>query len=151
MVFYRYWLQWIKATHNRCLTLRAAFLSLLHGFSVNEAFRVACQLRSWFVLYAPGRKNKKLRDIKAHPNDIVNAKSHAREKASARKVKIPLKCQKNVFPTKFSVCRGLNVCVFKMKIRNDYSYHHSEPCCLGRGHNDFLRIWARYFWYAYST
>ena len=58
----------------------ASRVSLLHGFSVNEVFRVACQLRSWFVLYAPGRKNKKLRDIKARANDIVNAKSHAREK-----------------------------------------------------------------------
>ena len=43
----------------------ASRVSLLHGFSVNEVFRFACQLRSWFVLYAPGRQNKKLRDIKA--------------------------------------------------------------------------------------
>ena len=58
----------------------ASRVSLLHGFSVNEVFRFACQLRSWFVLYAPGHKNEKLRDIKARANDIVKAKSHGSEK-----------------------------------------------------------------------
>ena len=68
------------------------------AFNVNEVIRVACQSRSWFVLYAPretfspfsrGVNISTTRPRGAPPgnrqtsqaNDLVNAKGHAREKA----------------------------------------------------------------------
>ena len=58
-------------------------------FNVNEVVLVACQSRSWFVLYATGETfspffwgvNKSTtRQTTSHANDFVNAKGRAREK-----------------------------------------------------------------------
>ena len=50
------------------------------SFSVHEVVRVACQSRSWFVVFAPA--NKPATRLTSHANDLVNAKpkSHATEK-----------------------------------------------------------------------
>ena len=51
------------------------FLSCM-AFSVYEVVGVACQSRSWFVLYTPKPTTRLTTDA----NDFVNAKSHEREK-----------------------------------------------------------------------
>ena len=59
------------------------------AFNVNEVIRVACQSRSWFVLYAlretfspfPRGVNIATTRQTSQANDLVNAKGHAREKA----------------------------------------------------------------------
>ena len=54
------------------------------AFSVNKLIHVACQMRSWFVLYAPGEIQGVLGVNNyaqtSHANDFVNAKSHTGEK-----------------------------------------------------------------------
>ena len=64
------------------------FLSCM-TFNVNEVVPVACQSRSWFVLYATretfspffwGVKKSGTRHTTSHANDFVNAKGRAREK-----------------------------------------------------------------------
>ena len=57
-------------------------VSFLMAFSVNEVACVACQSRSWFVLFAQEKRggNKTTTRQTSHANDFVNAKGHAREK-----------------------------------------------------------------------
>ena len=59
------------------------------AFNVNEVVRVACQSRSWFVLYTPRETfspfsrgvNISTTRQTSQAKDLVNAKGHAREKA----------------------------------------------------------------------
>ena len=65
-----------------------SFVSCM-AFNVNEVVCVACQSRSWFVLYAPWETfspfsrgvNISTTRQTSQAKDLVNAKGHAREKA----------------------------------------------------------------------
>ena len=61
-------------------TLLAELSLMLHVLSIDEVVRITCQSRSWFVLFRAYETNQLRDSVKSHAIEVVNAKSHAREK-----------------------------------------------------------------------